>query len=187
MDANEPGAFRPCLCFSRGDVDSCAARKWDRRCGCLDWSRMAVSVRGIFRPASIALLVALCGSLIIDVSHPNMVHAGTVGNPSNLDVFEADSSIQSSWWGGGALTVSQRFGCTDQIVEPPAPTGWCRHLRHPTRIGIRALICRYLPLLSTRNSRDQLLMSSMPFSALEQALDLSSIYCTAHLRPDTEQ
>lgn len=125
MDANEPGAFRPCLCFSRGDVDSCAARKWDRRCGCLDWSRMAVSVRGIFRPASIALLVALCGSLIIDVSHPNMVHAGTVGNPSNLDVFEADSSIQSSWWGGGALTVSQRFGCTDQIVEPPAPTGWC--------------------------------------------------------------
>lgn len=86
---------------------------------------MAVSVRGIFRPASIALLVALCGSLIIDVSHPNMVHAGTVGNPSNLDVFEADSSIQSSWWGGGALTVSQRFGCTDQIVEPPAPTGWC--------------------------------------------------------------
>lgn len=56
---------------------------------------------------------------------PRPVYADTVGNPSNNDIFEYGSSITSGWWGGGAFTVSQRFGCTNVSAEPPAPTGWC--------------------------------------------------------------
>src|SRR2546427_4262406 len=77
------------------------------------------------RRTGLAIFLAVVSFLVAPINHPILVHAGTVGNPSNYDVFEAGSSISSSWWGGTSLTVSQRFGCTDSTVEPAAPTGWC--------------------------------------------------------------
>src|ERR1700736_706973 len=107
----------------------------------MDRTGLGISLKRRLRWTVVAALVALVPIAMMPLS-PRIAHAGTVGTPSNSDVFEFGSYIQSSWWCGASLKVNQRYGCTDVSLEPSAPSGLCpvapspyTHWHHGVDIG----------------------------------------------------
>jgi hypothetical protein len=91
----------------------------------VDRTELGVLVTACIRRTALCALLALLPIIVVSIDYPKVARAGTVGNPSNYDVFEAGSTVQSAWWGSASKQVGQRFGCTDVSQEPSAPPGLC--------------------------------------------------------------